>query len=277
MELEKLINKDIKLNDSEEIIWQYIINHIEDISKISSRELARLTYTHPTTILRFVKKLGFVNYNDFKIHIAINLKNLNTNQFIISKDEELLSLQNKIASLNINVINKMRTLLNVDELKLIYQLLNKHQYIDFIATELNEKIALYASHMFFSEGKICQVYKEKTQQLFYAKNVKKDHIVFLIGKTGKNEQTIEIAKELRKRGIITIAITSYKNGLSKICDYSLLALYSQDFNELGDMIFSTSVKYIFDVLYAMLFSQSYEDILSLNEDYLKQFYSSYEI
>lgn len=52
----------VKLNESEKSIWEYIINHLEDIPRLSSRELARLTYTHPTTVLRLSKKLDFEGF-----------------------------------------------------------------------------------------------------------------------------------------------------------------------------------------------------------------------
>ena len=261
------------LNETEKGIWDYIIHHIETISKISSRELSRAKYTHPTTVLRFVKKLGYENYNDFKVNVAIQLKTMEQEDYRIAKDEELLLIQNKMSELNINIINQMRTVLNTEEMNRVYALLEKYSYIDFVATELNAIISQYASHLFFTEGKICQVYQEWTKQLLFAKNVKKDHLVFLISKTGKNQQIIETARELRKKGVTTVAVTTASNNLlAKNCDYLLMGLFKEGISELGQITFTISSMYIFNILFAMLFSHAYTDVFNLNDNYLKKFY-----
>ena len=56
----------MKLNANEERIMIYIREHLEEIPYLSSRELAKRVYSNPTSIMRLVKKLGFVSYNDFK-------------------------------------------------------------------------------------------------------------------------------------------------------------------------------------------------------------------
>lgn len=44
-----------------------IANYIVDLKII---DLAEITYTSPSTISRFCKKLGEKSYNDFRIHFA---------------------------------------------------------------------------------------------------------------------------------------------------------------------------------------------------------------
>ena len=60
--LEKLLERlknDKSLNDNENYIIEYIIEHIDEIPHISSRELGRRTYTSSTSVIRLIKKLGF--------------------------------------------------------------------------------------------------------------------------------------------------------------------------------------------------------------------------
>ena len=64
------IAKRVNLNGNEKQILQYITEYIDDVPYLSSRELARRTYTSSTAVLRMVKKLGFSNYNDFKLNIS---------------------------------------------------------------------------------------------------------------------------------------------------------------------------------------------------------------
>ena len=55
------ISKNTNLNENEQQILKYITQHIDEIPTLSSRELARRTYTSSTAVLRCIKKLGFQN------------------------------------------------------------------------------------------------------------------------------------------------------------------------------------------------------------------------
>ena len=50
------IAKRVNLNGNEKQILQYITEYIDDVPYLSSRELARRTYTSSTAVLRMVKK-----------------------------------------------------------------------------------------------------------------------------------------------------------------------------------------------------------------------------
>ena len=56
--------------DLEKGIANYILDHKDYIVDLKITDLAEITYTSPSTISRFCKKLGEKNYNDFKIHFA---------------------------------------------------------------------------------------------------------------------------------------------------------------------------------------------------------------
>lgn len=51
-------------------IANYILDHKDYIVDLKMTDLAEITYTSPSTISRFCKKLGGKSYNDFRIHFA---------------------------------------------------------------------------------------------------------------------------------------------------------------------------------------------------------------
>lgn len=63
--LDKLI-ENYHLSENDQLIATYMIEHLEDIPRLSSREFAKRTYTTATSIIRFVKKL------DIKITMILN-------------------------------------------------------------------------------------------------------------------------------------------------------------------------------------------------------------
>lgn len=56
--------------DLEKGIANYILDHKDYIVDLKITDLAEITYTSPSTISRFCKKLGKKSYNDFRIHFA---------------------------------------------------------------------------------------------------------------------------------------------------------------------------------------------------------------
>lgn len=70
MDILKELQKHFDLSENEIVIATYMIEHIEEIPKLSSREFAKRTYTSATSIIRFIKKLGYSNYNEFKYNIG---------------------------------------------------------------------------------------------------------------------------------------------------------------------------------------------------------------
>lgn len=77
--------------EREKMISDYIVENSEEVVNMSSRELARKTLTNSTTIIRFIKKLGYHSYNDFKVNLLYDLKNE-----IYSKEDLCLDKQENI-------------------------------------------------------------------------------------------------------------------------------------------------------------------------------------
>lgn len=94
--LDKLI-ENYHLSENDQLIATYMIEHLEDIPRLSSREFAKRTYTTATSIIRFVKKIGYKNYNDFKYHIVLMLKNMDLEDYDIFSGEDILSISHKIS------------------------------------------------------------------------------------------------------------------------------------------------------------------------------------
>lgn len=241
-----------KLNDNEREISNWMKMHLEDIPKMSSRQLAKLTYSNPTTILRICKKLGFENFNDLKCQIVLFIENDNE-KYKLSKNDDLVSINLKVSSLHKNIINKIQREISKDQMQKIYKLIDQYLYIDFIVGQYDKTLAFYGADMFFTAHKICYVYTELSKQMILTQNVTKDHLVIFLSREEENKEFVKMAKILKKRGITDIAFTVQENHLLKThCMYSVYGISSREQYEF--MTFSLSVMYIFNLLTAMLIS-----------------------
>lgn len=256
------------LNENDKVIVQYIKEHLDEIPYLSSGELARQTYTSSTSIIRFIKKLNYTSYNDFKLHIVSDLKNMKSSTLSIMSHEEILSLVNKVSDIDVSIIQKTKDLLSIETLKNMMILMNKYKYIDIIANDANAALGEYASHLLWSVNKVTTVHQQSDKQLLVGFQIPQDHLVIIISKYGKNPHFINIVKMLKKREVKTIIMTSQMGKeLSQYCDYCLYGIVEESLDKLRDSVFYISIKYLFDLLYAILFSQNYEQAIEFESLY----------
>jgi len=271
MNLLDFLNDSQQFNETQNVICQYILNHSEEVVKMSARSLAKVTYTNPSTIIRFVKKIGYENYNDFKIHLVHDLKEYKATDIEIKEKEKSISVIDKISELEKNVIEKTKNQLSVQQLETIANILKETTYIDFISMDANECIADYACHLFFLAKKISNNYTTSNQQLYLTMTNLKDHVIFVITRTGEDKKILKVVQELRKKkNVHIIAITGRSNSpVAKNCDEVLPAIHIESFTELRDMIFQISAQYIINCLFSLLLTDDYQSIVQFNDEYGK--------
>lgn len=252
------LSKKIKLTETEKEILEYMVENLDVLPKLSSRKLAEKTYTSPTTVVRFVKKLGYQNYNDFKYNIISKLKN-NNEESQITSHEKALSVLNKVEKIQIEAMNDFKNKISLETFQEIIDVCYQHQYIDIIANDCNAILGKYALHYLSSLGKMVHVYHETNQQIYASMNVPHDHLVIIISKYALHETLLNCALTLKRRHIKTIAITNHQeNTLSKRCDYVLAIPFYTNKDRFDELQFHMTVKYIFDCLFSTLYSYDIE-------------------
>ena len=267
------LRREEHFTENEKQIAHYILKHPEAATRMSSRELARETFTSPTSVLRFCKKLGFQNYNDFKVNIVSELKSIDLASTIVSRNENALLVLGKMATLEAQVIKETMRRASPEALEGIAKHLAKTRYIDIFARDANAEIGRYASHNFFMAGKICTVYKDLDKMMFNAFELPTDHTPFLISKSGTDRAIIETAAQLTERGVPTIAMTAdLDSPLARACNFALEGFYYPEYDKFGDIVFASAAKYLFDALLVMTFSKDYDHIMELNGKYDALYY-----
>lgn len=271
--LDSLKNRQ-RFSENEQAIATYVIEHPEQAAKLSSRELARRTFTSPTAVLRFCKKLGFENYNDFKVNIVSELKSVNLATTLISEHEPAVNTLNKLATLEAQVIEETKRKASPETLDAIANAIVSNPYIDIFARDCNAQVARYAAHNFTMAGRITTVLENMDKMIYSTWELPRDHTVFLISKSGEDHVIVAAAEQMRMRKIPLIAITADTSSrLANISDYTLEGFYYPQFEKFGDIVFSSAAKYLLDVLFVMAFSKDVEHVRKLNAAYDALYYS----
>ena len=79
--LERLKDKE-QFSDLDLAVVNYVLDNPKEVTDMTVGELARVTYTSPSSIVRLCKKLGMKGYSDFRIKLATEI-----NAFLINEEK----------------------------------------------------------------------------------------------------------------------------------------------------------------------------------------------
>ena len=253
--------KEVKdLTAQEDNILNYIFQNPKSIFECSAKELATLTFTSPSTVVRLCKKLGTKGYPDFKLEF---IKNFQMNEQILStlSNTQTIKMNNTkdiseiIPILYNRIFNETKKVLNYDTLNYIIKQLKIIKRIDIYAEHINHYSARQICCKFDTLG-ISSV-THSGINLQYVNNIskknKKETLSFIISYSGTNVSMLQIATVLKQNEFNTIAICGTKNdSLSKICNNTIY-IYSDDLiTAQSSVSHSISLEYIFDIILTKL-------------------------
>ena len=250
---------------TEREIVDYIIDQGMNIEKMSANEIARNTFTSAPLLVRIAKKLGYSGFNEFKSaylkELAYMLEETDVDAsipFLLSDD--LMTISKNIALLEKETIQDTEQLNHHDELQHAIALLEKTKKIDVYGVLDNILLAKHFQTLMMDIGKDVQVIDQVTGQKRSACLADETHCAIIISYSGQTEEMLEVAEIHHKRQIPFISITCMaENSLSRLADAHLYLSSREMLHiKIGDFASTTSLKYLFDVLYAGIFSKNYK-------------------
>lgn len=250
---------------TEREIVDYIIDQGMNIEKMSANEIARNTFTSAPLLVRIAKKLGYSGFNEFKSaylkELAYMLEETDVDAsipFLLSDD--LMTIGKNIALLEKETIQDTEQLNHHDELQHAISLLEKAKKIDVYGVLDNVLLAKHFQTMMMYIDKDVQVIDQITGQKRSACLANKDHCAIIISYSGQTKEMVEVAEIYHKRQIPFISITCMaENTISRLANVKLYLSSREMLHiKIGDFASTTSLKYLFDVLYAGIFSKNYK-------------------
>ena len=147
--------------NSETIIAKALLSIRDEIEGRSMDDIAAEFFVSQAGISRFIRKLGYKNFNEFKSDLQASAFNMKTRTPVIGKDyesasEDLYEEMKRVAE-GIRTLNRKDVLKTVEGLK-------KYKNIYFIGSELSMNILRLLQLKLISQGKnVYTVYKERYQ------------------------------------------------------------------------------------------------------------------
>lgn len=211
-----------QLTELDEKILHYVVSNMDTVLQMGVREIARVNYTSPASIIRLSKKLGYTGFVDMYYHL---LPKVSRTQQTAEKNPE------DIFKFELDDIFQYNTRENED--RFIQQVLNlKQQYIFIYATGFSAIAAEYLYKKLLVLGKKT-IFASGTDSIGVFENNLDDIGAFVvISKSGETQQVVDKLASAKEQGICTVSFT--KNEPNRVAELSDIHFKIYDRNELDD-------------------------------------------
>lgn len=260
------------LTMQEQTVVDYIIENPKSILELGVNDLAHASYTSASTIIRLCKKLGTKGYADLKfiyvqeypemMKLNESLKKVPYNQTATIDD-----IIHTMPLLYAKAINHTRSMIDRNTLIRVTNLIKQSQVVDIYGDGINYELAKMFCYKFEEIGISANAYNSihwNRPKILEKENI--TSFAILLSHTGKNPSMTDAAKRLKECHIPTLAISgNIDHRLANLTNYHFYIMTTENTLEFSNVIFTTSIQYLLDVIVASSIVHRYKHI----EDTLK--------
>jgi len=213
-----------KLSEAEHFLWEYMMNHIQEIPNLSIIKLSERANVSTTTIVRTMKKKGYEGYTSFKHHLK-EKKNTTINFATVDKvDEEIKTSILKNEQEVVRTINLLDTGVIEDAIQKIWS----SQRIIIFARGFSEMIGEEIQTKFQLLDKYCVLHTDPNIIKTVSRKLHKKDVVLFISLNGETEELVAAAENCYREEISSILITaSRESRLNHLAELSLIGFKSE--------------------------------------------------
>lgn len=237
---------------SDKKIGEYIVDNPQEIVECNTLDLAELIDTSQSAIIRFVKKIGYKGYIDFKIDVAKSLEE--TNELfldeVITKNESIESIISKSKNNVLATVEKTYALIDTEAIKRAIEDINKANNIYLAGVGSSGLICEDFSYKLQRSGKKVFYQVDAHTNLALVTNIDKDDLLISISYSGLTKEILIASEYAKKVGAKVISISKSLNStLPQNSDELLLIPEIEREMRYGAISSRLSSQIITDILY----------------------------
>lgn len=244
-------------------IANYILDHKDNIIDLKITDLAEITFTSPSTISRFCKKIGEKSFNDFRIHFASSVIGKYKHKLTIIRpflnEDQPQKVIDQLGNLYEETIEITKSFLDIETVNKIQEILSKKQVIDVYGvgtsyiTALNFEQKMMSTHYYVN---LRHIPHDQSKQAVFSN---KETVSIVISYSGEEPEIKTIVNHIKRGNGTIIAVTSINDSyLRKNANYCLTLCSKENiFSKIGAYSSKVSADYIMDILFSLLFQSNY--------------------
>ena len=239
------------LSSTERQIAQFILDNPDETTTLTIRELARRSFSSPSSVVRICRVIGFQGY-----------KELSHREKDITPQDSLQEIVEKVTHKNIQSLLDTQRLLLLDELEQCVELIANARTVLLFGIGSSLCVAKDTYLKFLRLDKPCVVNEDSHSQLLQARNATAQDVGIVFSYSGQTMEMIQCIKEMKAGGAPVIAVTRYyPSEVAQLADHVLYVAANESLFRNGAMSSRLSQLNVMDILYTAYASRNHEDTM----------------
>ncbi|WP_058920290.1 MurR/RpiR family transcriptional regulator [Carnobacterium antarcticum] len=250
-------------------IADYIIQNITKIPTIYIEDLAKLTYTSHSTIIRLCKKMGYDGFRSFKdaisgvVYSQLHLPSEVDANFPFKQEDLTMDIAKNMANLTIDTIKKTLNQLDEDLLQSVAEILFKSKHIFLFSRGDSQVRARSFQNKLVKINRFAIISEEYADEAWNASNLTPKDCALFLSYSGTSPQYKRMLQHFSNKKIPTILITgNTESDLIKLTTKTIVVVQEEyDFVKVGTFASQVAFQYVLDTLYSILYAKEYSSNL----------------
>ena len=261
--LRRIAEKYHHLGKRTKLVADYVLKNPRSIVSLSITELADCCKVSQFTVTNLSKQISLSGYQEMKLIIAKDfIRPLEHIHEGISEQDDISDVALKLAESHVLSINATREVLDMYQLNMAIDALEKAKRVDFYGVGNTSCVALNAYHKFFRLGFYTQCIEDAHAQVMSASLMAPGDVAVGISSSGSSKVILDALKEAKEAGATTICITGKHNTpLTKVADIKIITSTPESFYRSESIENLLAQIYIVDVLYVSLAMRRQDEFL----------------
>ena len=191
----RLRERELSASPAERNVIAYVSAHPHEVVGLSVRGLADATFSSPSSILRFCKRLGFAGYKEFQRELIAELALLGDRKDValedISIDDSVERIVGKVMKSNVRTIEATARTLDYTVLERCAAYLKQARMVNLFGIGASRLVAHDLAQKLMRVDKECHLYDDWHDQLLCAKNMHEGDIGIAFSYSGLTQEVLD--------------------------------------------------------------------------------------
>lgn len=219
------------LTNSERKVAEFVLENSSETTNMTVSELATSCKVSEATVIRFVKKLDYDSFQDFKLAIATdNAINSSSEDLdiTITQDDDMKTIFSKVESGFIRTIESTSSITDLEKFNKAINLIRTAKRIEIYGVGSSNAVAKVLNYKLTRLGFPSYSIEDAHMQAISASTIKPGDLAIGISQSGSTKDIVDSLNIAKKHGASTVCITDHvQSPITKVSDV-LLQTYSRE-------------------------------------------------
>lgn len=243
------------LSETQKVVAEYVLKNSDTVMRSSINDLADACNVSETTVVRFLRKLGYNSYQVFRVNIAQEISHGKSENIYseITEEDNVTEVINKVIHSTAQAITDSSEILDPQHLTQIVEKLIAARNVFVIGVGASAALAFDLNHKLLRLGLNSSFCNDSHLINIKCSNMTSEDLLVAFSHSGESREILGGATYVGQNNCPVVAITSYPHSsLASLATYIMLSS-SQETRYRSDAMTSRFIQLtVIDMIYLVL-------------------------